>query len=934
MRFEVLGTVAVDSGEGPEPVRWPMPRSVLAALLLNANRVVPAQRLIDVVWGETPPASALPSLQNHVMRLRALLAGGGSSQIKTVGPGYLIEVADGELDLHEFTRRAQRGQRALAGDDWETAARELTSALELWRGEPLADVTSALLREQEVPRLEQLEMAALEARNEAALRLDRGGELIAELRRLTAAHPLCERFHGQLMTAYYQAGRQAEALSAYQRARAILAEELGMEPGPELERLHRQVLAGNPDCLADGGDRRVALIRPAQLAADLGDFTGRAEQVSVLSELARSAGKRPGVVPVCVLTGPGGIGKTSLAIHAGHTVRDCFPDGQLFVRLGGSGPRPAEPGQVLSRFLRDLGADPAQIPVGVTARAAQFRSILAGRRVLIVLDDARDGAQIAPLLPGVAGCAVIVTSRNPLADAPAARRLQLASLASDQAIELLSKIIGSGRLRAEAPAAARVAELCAGLPLALRIAGSRLAARPHWRIEDLAGRLAGAAARLDELAVGDLSVRASFAVSYANLPAKAEPFPPARAFRLLGLWEGADTGVPAAAALFGVAVPVAEQALETLLDSHLLQPGCWAGRYRFHDLLGVYAAERSRAEESEAAVGAATGRMLAWYLHSTVAAHQALAPGTRPVPLGALPDGLEPARPAGPHEAVVWLKDELANLHAAVRMASARGDHETTWKLAMALCTFHLRQCLWADWIAAETLGLASARAIGDRHGEAWLLSGMAVAHWQTGNVGEAMDMLAESLRIRRAINDQYGIVATLTNLGCLLHDLGRETEALRTLEEALGINLSYEEPHAMLAEILIGLGQTQHALGNHYQARASLGQALAVGRSYGNWEWEAAALRSLADIASTTGRHAEAAQLYEQAIAVFHRAGHRYHEITALIDSGHAFVRSAEPARAQQRWRQARSITEQTGDMRAITIDALLAGAALAVRG
>ncbi len=931
MQFGLLGTVVVEHHGGLAPVRWPMARSVLVALLLNANRVVSTERLIDVVWGDDPPVSALPSLQNHVMRLRGLL-GAGASQIKTVEPGYLIEVADGDLDLHEFTRRFMRAQEAQNRQDWQTAAGELAAALDLWRGEPLADVNSPLLREQEVPRLEQMRLSALEAWGEASLELGRSAELVAELSRLTAAYPLREGFHRQLMVACYQAGRHAEALSAYHRARDILAEELGVDPGPELQRLYQQMLAG--EVAPAARNRQAALIRPAQLSSDLGDFTGREDQLTMLTGLLARPGERPGVVPVCVVTGPAGIGKTSLAVHAAHKVRECFPDGQLFVRLGGAGSRPAEPTQVLARFLRDLGADPALIPEGEEERAAQFRSILAGRRVLIVLDDARDNTQVAPLLPGVAGCAVIVSSRNPLADLPGAHRLPLSALTSSQAIGLLSKVVGARRLKAEIPAAETVARLCAGLPLALRIAGARLAARPYWRIEDLATRLADAAARLDELAVGDLSVRASFAVSYANLPSHTAPFPLARAFRLLGLWQGPEIGVPAAAALFGTTVPDAEQVMEALLDGHLLEPGGWAGRYRFHDLLGVYAAERAGAEESASRIDAAKDRLLAWYLHSAVAADQTMAPGTRPVPLAEAPDGLELYDPASPDDAVAWLKDELANLHAAVRMAAARGDHETTWKLAAALCTFHMRQSLWADWISTETTGLASARAIGDRYGEAWLLNGMAVAHWQTGKPGLAMDMLNESLRIRRAINDRAGIVATLANLGFLLHQLGRLPEVITTLEEALAINQTHEQPHAVLAEILIGLGQTHLDLGNYEKAHDFLQRALEVGRHYKNGEWEGAALKNLAAVASATDSNTAAAELYDQAIAVFHRAGDRYQETTALIDSGLALARSSQPGEARLRWLQARTIAEQTGDPRIATIDGLIAGPSLSSPG
>jgi tetratricopeptide (TPR) repeat protein len=704
-----------------------------------------------------------------------------------------------------------------------------------------------------------------------------------------------------------------------------------VEPGPELQRVHQQILAG--DTRPAIPPRQAVIVRPAQLPADLGDFTGRIVQVRLLADVTDSTWQRPGVVPVCVVTGLGGIGKTSLAVHAAHQIRDRFPDGQLYARLGGASARPAAPEEVLGRFLRDLGIDPAQIPIGEPERAARVRSLLAERRVLILLDDARDSGQVAPLLPGAAGCAVIVTSRNPLADLPGARRLPLDALTSGQALELLSRIIGADRVRAEAPAATAVAELCAGLPLALRIAGSRLAARPHWRVKDLAERLEGAAARLDELAVGDLSVRATFAVSYANLRAGLAGITPARAFRLLGLWSGPDISTPAAAALSGVNAAAAEHALETLLDSHLLQPAGSAGRYRFHDLLGVYAAERARDEEPAEEAHTAMSRLLAWYLHSAVAADQAMAPGTRPVPLGRPPDGIQPCELHSPDQAVQWLMTELPNLHAAVQATAAREDHQATWRLAAALCTFHMRQSLWADWIATETTGLASARAIGDRYGQAWLLNGMAVAHWQTGRTDEAMGMLRESLRLRRAINDQSGAVATLANLGFLLHHLGRLPEVITTLREALAINQHVDQPKAVLAEILIGLGQTHHALGHHDQARACLQQALEVGRSYGNREWEGAALHNLAAIASKAGRHAEATELYDQSIAVFGRAGDRYQETTALIDAGHALTRSGQPGLAHHRWRQARTIAEQTGDQRINTISTLLSGSPLAIR-
>jgi DNA-binding SARP family transcriptional activator len=720
-----------------------MARNVLAALLLNANRVVSAGRLVDVLWGDDPPASAVPSLHNHVMRLRAALGELGASRVKTVAPGYLIEVGDGELDLDEFGRLSRRGRDALAAGDWDTALRGLSAALALERGEPLADVTSRLLREQEMPRLVQMRLDVVEARIDARLRLGRSAEAIAELAALTVSYPLRERFHEQLMLACYQKGQQAEALNAYRRAREVLAGELGTEPGPGLRRLHQQVLAQDPGLVIAA--RREAAVRPAQLPADLGDFTGRGDEVTLLTGLGAGAWQQPGVVPVCVVTGPGGIGKTSLAIHAAHQIRDRFADGELYARLGGSAGRLAEPRQVLGRFLRDLGGDPAQIPYGEAERAARFRSVLAGRRVLIVLDDARDSGQVVPLLPGVTGCAVIVTSRSPLADLPNVCQLSLKPLTSGQALELLSRIVGSPRLRAEAGPAANVAELCAGLPLAVRIAGARLAARPHWQVKELADRLADTAARLDELAVGDLSVRASFAASYVRLRADPGGLAPARAFRLLGLWAGPDISTPAVAALLGVDPHAAEHALETLLDSHLLQAGRSAGRYHCNGLLSVYAAERAREEDSPADTDAAMQRLLAWYLHSAVAASQAMAPGARPIPLGPLPEGLPPCEPYVPAQAVAWLTAELPNLRAAAQTAAAREDHQTSWKFTAVLSSFQGHQSPWAiqiDRLAADGLG---ARAlIADRGDGAVAMKHLVSAIDLSWSVGAARNVACQ----------------------------------------------------------------------------------------------------------------------------------------------------------------------------------------------
>jgi len=637
MRFGILGPVVVGGEGGVVQVRGLMPRTLLAALLVDANNVVSVPRLFGALWDDHPPDTARSSLQNHVTRLRAVLSANGGERIRTVAPGYLIQVAAGELDLAAFTGLHRRGLDAHRAGDWDGAACHLAGALRLWRGESMADVAAGTLRHIEARRLSELRLNALEVRIHADLQRGRDEEIIAELGALIAAYPMRERFHELLMLASYHVGRQAEALGAYQQARALLVSELGVEPGAGLRRLQERILAADPALARPAArgsgpagtvwpETGAAPGRPAQLPADLADFTGRAGQLALLTQLLDSRRQGSAVAAIVVLSGPAGIGKTSLAVHAGHRLADSFPDGQLYAHLNGTG-APASPASVLGRFLRDLGDDPAGIPVAVGERAARFRSLLAGRRLMIVLDDVRDAAQITPLLPGLGGSAVLVTTRGLLADLPVSSRIMLGDFTPAETRDLLTRIVGGCRVEAEPRAADAVVEQCAGLPLAVRIAGGRLATRPRWRIANFAARLADPAARLGEFAVGGLSVRAAFAASYDNLAAASgDGIDPARAFRLLGMSPGLDISVPAAAALLGTDEPAAGQVLEILLDNHLVQAAGPPGHYWLNGLLHLFAAERACAEEHPRALDMALNRLLAWYLNGPETADPAVAP--------------------------------------------------------------------------------------------------------------------------------------------------------------------------------------------------------------------------------------------------------------------------------------------------------------------
>ena len=483
MKFSLLGPLEVRGDGVAAAIPQGRQRVLLAALLLNANRVVSADDLVDVLWEAAPPVTALASLYNYVKRLRQNLGDVGHHQISTIPPGYLISIEPGSLDVQQFEILTRSGLAALRAGSSADAAGQLRDALALWRGQPLADVESRTLTDREVPRLAELRLQALEARVDADLRLGRHGELIAELRQLVATHPLRERLHAQLMLALCGNGQRADALAAYLAARRMLTTELGVEPGSELRKLHRQILvdkqapvrAVGPASTQNPGLNRVV---PRQLPVGVPRFAGRAAELAALDGLLDQLTER-GTVMIAAVAGMAGVGKTALALHWAQRVTARFPDGQLYVNLRGFGPTdaPVEPGEAVFGFLESCHVPASLIPRDLGSRAALYRSILADRKMLVLLDNARDSCQVRPLLPGSPGCLVLITSRNPmtgLAAAEAAQLLILDPLAEDEARELLAYRLGADWAEAEQPAADELIELCARLPLALGIAAARV----------------------------------------------------------------------------------------------------------------------------------------------------------------------------------------------------------------------------------------------------------------------------------------------------------------------------------------------------------------------------------------------------------------------------------------------------------------------------
>src|SRR5216683_2467376 len=574
MEFCLLGPLVVRRGAVAVPVPRGKQRAVLAALLLSANKPVQVDDLAETLWGAESPRSARVTVANYVKRLRYAFGDGGRDRIRTMPHGYLIEVRASELDVFRFEAITAAARSAARGGSWAQASERARSAWSLWRGEPLGDVESEALAQREVPRLVGLRLQALETRLDADLHLGGHADVIPELRHLADAYPLHENLHALLMLALYRSGRQAEAQAVYRHVRHVLTEDLGTEPGKEIRELHHRILTADPALtlpVPAPGPHGHLVVVPRELPAAVSHFTARDSELSALTGLAGMA--TPGTVVISAIGGTAGVGKTALALYWAHQVADSFPDGQLYVNLRGYDPeQPVPAADVLAGFLRALGVPGTDIPAEIDERAARYRSLLAGRRMLVVLDNAGSAEQVRPLLPGSPGCMTVVTSRDSLAGLVArdgATRLDLDLLPLADAVSLLRALIGE-RADADPVAAEALAARCCRLPLALRIAAELAAARPAAPLARLVGELADQQRRLDLLdADGDArtAVRAVFSWSCRHLDPDA-----ASAFRLACLHPGPDLGRYAIAALTGATLEQAERMLGVLAQAHLIQP--------------------------------------------------------------------------------------------------------------------------------------------------------------------------------------------------------------------------------------------------------------------------------------------------------------------------------------------------------------------------
>jgi len=924
--FEVLSRFAIRHGDTWLPLPSPKPRAVLTALLLRANDVVSAGALAEILWGTQPPVTAATALQNHVMRLRRQLGPCAGGRIRTVSPGYVVDVGEGELDLDRFMRLRDNGRAAARRGEWEGAAVNLAEALELFGGGPaLASVDMSGLNLPDVQRLAEMGLQTLEWRIDVDLCLGRHEETIAELRRVTSIHPFRERFHEQLMLALVRSGRQAEALSVYRDTRQVIVGELGIEPGRALQDLHQRIIAADP-ALHDVGERpqwagalAVRVPRPpagssvAQLPADLADFTGRSSQSAELAGwLTQAEGSHPGQVRIAAVTGPGGAGKTALAIHVAHQLSEQFPDGQLYADLRGGDAGRADGSDVLARFVRDLDAERRVIPAGPGAQEelqAAYRSLLAGRRMLIVLDNTHDAQQVRPLLPGTADCAVLVTSRSRLAGLDGARILELGLLDEDEALALLHRILGSDRVAAEPQAARGVLHACAGLPLAIRIAAARLASRPGWSLSSFADRLADQGSWLDELRSGDRAVRGSFAVSYEDLPQPADRhgISAARAFRILGTWPGPSLSLDAAAAMLGLPPRAVVTPVEDLVDAHLIE-SAGPDRYRFHDLLRAYAGERAAAQELPEALSEATGRLVTWYLHTAIAAIHAITPRRSNLPVAPDQGSCRPLAFPAASAALEWLDSERENLGSAVTAAASLGPLAAAWQLPAYLHVYFERRGHFGDWITTHETGLEAARRAGDLAGQAWLLSTLGAALVLLEHPAEGISYLQQASALHEEVGQDEGHANTLNTLGVAHAQLGDTGGGVRSLQRALAIRRRIGDLHGQ-AMTLGNLAMAQRQTARFTEALRYAEQALQMARETDDERLQANSLAIVGDLLRATGRLEEAIGILSEAVRIEHRTGTRLAEAAAFRYLGQAYADSGRPDRAREAWTTALSL-------------------------
>ncbi|MBY8878751.1 AfsR/SARP family transcriptional regulator [Actinacidiphila acidipaludis] len=901
LSVRLLGPVraSVDAREialGP-----PLQRAVFTVLAVRRDQVVDRGELIDAVWGEALPGNPEGAVHTYVAGLRRALEPVRARRspgrfLESHPSGYRLRLPDPEAtDLARFERLADEGRAASGAGRLPLAERLLDEALALFDGSVLGGVPGPFAQARR-EWLAAARQSLAEDRAEVLLARRRFGAAAAEARRLADAEPLRERPWALLMTALYRDGRQAEALAAYDRARAVSAEQLGLDPGPLLGELRQRIVVADPSLLPGGPREAEPGERWVDLPRDSDHFTGRtAEAARVVAAAGRG---------VCAIDGMAGVGKTTLAVHVAQRLAGRCPDVRLYIDLHGHTPgrRPVTAAAALERLLLAVGVPGERIPAGAEDRAALWRSRLAGRRALLVLDNAVDTGQVRPLLPGSASCLVVITSRRRLTGLDAGESVSLDVLPFTDALALFAAVAGPDRVAAEPAATEAVLRACGLLPLAVQISAARLRHRPAWTVAHLRDRLAVEERRLDELAAEDRSVEAAFALSYRSLATGAR-----RMFRLLGLFPGAELGLAAAAALCGVDVVAADRLLEGLVDCQLLDEPR-PGRYRLHDLLRAYAARECCRTESADERAAALARLADFYLATVDGAEQLL----RPQRL----DRADPSAPRTGAEfgdraaALAWLDAERGVFAPLVETAARIGRHRQAWQLARCLWGFFEARGHWTDWICCHELALPSARLLGDRLAEARLLVGLGVAEHRLRNYPAAVSHYRNALALMREAGFRSGEAGVLTNLGNTLRRMGRTAEAIECQEQSLaGCQAIPDQAGEAIA--LANLGDLYRDAGRLRKSLAAQEQALAMFRKWGERRWEGSVLDGLARTHLAAGATEPALVHCREALECRRACGDRAGEAETLDTLGRIHLRRGDLAPARSALTRALAVAQ-----------------------
>ena len=931
IRFAVLGPVRVWRGGEEVAGGPPQQRAILALLLARAGTPVGMGELIDLLWPSDPPASAANVVHRYIGTLRRQLEPGlptrmaGRWLVRQVG-SYRLNVDAQSLDLLEFRQLGQSARGLVAHGLAEAAVGEFVAALELWRGPSLAGNEVSVHAQAVFAEIDRERIViALEAAD-AALAAGQSRKVLAALREVAALHPLDEPLQARLMLALAAAGYQAEALSTFRGISARLSEELGIEPGPELRAAHQRVLrqqAGAPtaasaavatpptEAQAAPPSGTSPVILPAQLPPDLPMFTGRRAELARLNALLDPERARS-TMPICTIDGIAGIGKTSVAVHWAHQLAEQYPDGQLYVDLHGFDPSGSVlgPSKALRGFLDALGVAAQRVPDTTEAQAGLYRSLLAGKRMLVLLDNARDANQVRALLPGTASSMAVVTSRSRLtglAVTEGASQISLDVLTEPEARELLASWVGPARVAAEPEAVSEITGLCARLPLALAITAARAEARPGLPLATLAAELRQATERLDALTTGEAAtdVRVVFSWSYRNLGERA-----ARMFRLAGLHPGPAISAPAAASLAGVPLTEARAALRELTGACLLAEHI-PGRFVFHDLLRAYATEQARAEDSDTEHRAAIHRMLDHYLRVGYPAALLLQPSRAPLTLPAIQPGVSPEVLTDHQQAMAWLETERQVLLAVTAAAASAGFDTHAWQISWSLATFLQWRGYWSDAIKLQRTALAATQCLGDliAQASAHYLLGMAVA--TAGAPEDASTQMSRAPALRQQLGDPIDQARSHTGLAWVSGLQGRHGDALGHAQHALGLYQAAGH-RAGQARALNAVGWHHAQLGDYEQSLTCCLESLALQRESVDLPLEADTLHSIGYAYHHLGHHAQAISYYQQVLDLYRRQQDRHHEAATLAYIGDAHEAMGNLDTARENWKLALNIHDE----------------------